>query len=119
MLIDSVRLKQINRVLFKIWAFVYEIFLGGASFNKSHGASYNTIKLILENQSDIKRHFAFLYSLKFCQTFILNTNFLFPEHGLSIADDILNIQKVLCIWMEPVCSIEKSIEKRLFSNDVW
>ena len=49
MLHDSVRLKQINRVLFKIWAFVYEIFFfgGGASFNKSHGASCNTIKLIL------------------------------------------------------------------------
>ena len=46
---------------------------------------------------DFSRHFAFLYSLKFCQTFILNTNILFPEHGLSIADDILNIQKVLCI----------------------
>ena len=69
----------------------------GASLNKSHGASCNTIKLILMNQSDIKRHFTFLYSLKFCQTFLLNTNFLFPEHVLSIADDILNRQKVLCI----------------------
>ena len=69
----------------------------GASFNKSYGASCNTIKLILLNQSDIKRHFAFLYSLKFCQTFLLNTNFLFPEHVLSIADDILNSHKVLCI----------------------
>ena len=65
----------------------------GASFNKSHGASCNTIKLILLNQSDIKRHFAFLYSLKFCQTFLLNINFLFPEH----VDDILNSHKVLCI----------------------
>ena len=80
----------------------------GASFNKSHGASYNTIKLILLNQSDIKRHFAFLYSLKFCQTFLLNTIYLFPEHVLSIVDDILNSQKVL---LEPVCSMEKSIEK--------
>ena len=69
----------------------------GASFNKSHGASCNTIKLILLNQSDIKRRFAFLYSLKFCQTFLLNTNFLFPEHVLPIADDILNSHKVLCI----------------------
>ena len=70
---------------------------GGASFNKSQGASCNTIKLILLNQSDIKRHFAFLYSLKFCQTFLLNTNFLFPDHVLSVADDILNSHKVLCI----------------------
>ena len=46
-----------------------------ASFNKSHGASFNTIKLILLNLSDIKRHFAFPYSLKFCQTFLLNTIF--------------------------------------------
>ena len=69
----------------------------GASSNKSHGASCNTIKLILLNQSDIKRHFAFLYSLKFCQTFLLNTNFLFSEHVLLIADDILNSHKVLCI----------------------
>ena len=83
----------------------------GASFNKSHGASCNTIKLIWLNQPDIERHFAFLYSLKFCQTFLLNTNFLFSEHLLSTADDILNIHKILCIWMEPVCSIEKSIEK--------
>ena len=83
----------------------------GASFNKSHGASCNTIKLILLNQFDIKRYFAFLYSLKFCQTFLLNTNFLFPEHVLSIVDDVLNSHKVLCIWMEPVCSTEKSIEK--------
>ena len=75
------------------------------------GASCNTIKLILLNQSDIKRHFAFPYSLKFCQTFLLNTNFLFPKHVLSIADDILDSHKVLCIWMEPVCSIKKSIEK--------
>ena len=83
----------------------------GASFNKSHGASCKTIKLILLNQSDIKRHFAFLYSLKFCQTFLLNTIFfLFPEHVLSIADGILNSLKVLCIWMEPICWIEKSIE---------
>ena len=80
----------------------------GASFNKSHGASCNTIKLILLNQSDIKRDFAFPYSLKFCQTFLLNTNFFIPR---AIADDILNSHKVLCIWMEPVCSIEKSIEK--------
>ena len=72
-------------------------FLLGASFNKLHGASCNTIKLILLNQSDIKRHFAFLYSLKFCQTFLLNTNFLFLKHVLSIADDILNSHKVLCI----------------------
>ena len=50
----------------------------GASFNKSHGASCNTIKLILLNQFDIKRHFAFLYSLRFCQTFLLNTIF-FPR----------------------------------------
>ena len=85
----------------------------GANFNKLHGASYNTIKFILLNQSDIKRHFAFLYSLRFCQTFILNTIFFFfiPEHVLSIANDILNSHKVLCIWMESVCSIEKSIEK--------
>ena len=69
----------------------------GASFNKSHGASCNTIKLTLLNQSDIKGHFALLYSLKFCQTFLLNTNFLFPEHVLSIAGDILNSHKVLCI----------------------
>ena len=69
----------------------------GASFNKSHRASCNTIKLILLNQSDIKRHFAFLYSLKLCQTFLLNTNILFPEHVLSIADNILNSHKVLCI----------------------
>ena len=69
----------------------------GASFNKSHGASCNTIKLILLNQSNIKRHFAFLYSLKFYQTFLLNTIFLFPEHVLSIADNILNSHKVLCI----------------------
>ena len=55
-------------------------YLLGTSFNKSHGASCNTVKLILLNQSDIKRHFAFLYSLKFCQTFFLNTNFAFPEH---------------------------------------
>ena len=68
-----------------------------ANFNKSHGASFNTIKLILLNQSDLKRHFAFLFSLKFCQTFLLNTNFLFPDHVLSIADDILNSHKVLCI----------------------
>ena len=67
------------------------------SFNKSHGASCNTIKLILLNQSDITRHFAFLYSLEFCQTFLLNAIFLFPEHVLSIADDILNSHKVLCI----------------------
>ena len=85
--------------------------LFGASFNKSHGASCNTIKFILLNQSDIKRHFAFLYSFKYDQTFLLNTKFLFPEHVLSIAEDILNSHKVLCIWMEPVCSIEKSIEK--------
>ena len=71
---------------------------GGASFNKSHGASCNTIKLILLNQPDIKRHFAFLYSLKFCQTFLLNTIFfLLSEHVLSIANDILNSHKVLCI----------------------
>ena len=69
----------------------------GASFNKSHGRSFNTIKLILLNQSDIKRHFTFPYSLKFRQTFLLNTNFLFPEHVLSIADDTLNSHKVLCI----------------------
>ena len=69
----------------------------GASFNKSHGASCNTIKLILLNQSDIKRHFAILYSLKFCQKFLLNTMFLFPEYLLSIADDILNSHKALCI----------------------
>ena len=49
----------------------------GASFNKS--AICNTIKLILLNQSDIKGHFAFLYSLKFCQTFLLNTNFFIPR----------------------------------------
>ena len=72
-------------------------FLLGASFNKSHGAGCNTIKLILLNHSDTKRHFAFFYSLKFCQTFLLNTVFLFPEHVLSIADDILNSDKVLCI----------------------
>ena len=83
----------------------------GASFNKSHGASCNTIKLILLNQSDIKRHFAFLYSLKFCQTFFYTLFFLFPEHVLSIADDIVNSHKVLCIWMEPDCSTEKSTEK--------
>ena len=29
MLYDSVRLQQINRVLFKIWDFVYEILFGG------------------------------------------------------------------------------------------
>ena len=63
------------------------ISLLGASFNKSHGASCNTIKLILLNQSDIKSHFSFLYSLKFCQPLLLNTNFLFPEHVLSIADE--------------------------------
>ena len=96
MLYYIVQLQQINRVLFKIQDFVYEI-LVGASFNKSHGASCNTFKLNLLNQSDIKRHFAFLYSLQFCQNFLLNTNFLFPEHVLSIADDILNSHKVLCI----------------------
>ena len=69
----------------------------GASFNKSHGASCNTIKLILLNQSDIKRHFECLYSLNFCEPFLLNTNFLFPEHVLSVADDILNIHTILCI----------------------
>ena len=69
----------------------------GASFNKSHGASCNTIKLILSNKSDITRHFAFLCSLKFCRFVLLNTNLLFPEHRLSIADDILNSHKVLCI----------------------
>ena len=68
----------------------------GASFNKSHGASFNTIKLILLNQSDIKRHFAFPYSLKFCQTFLLNIIFFYSP-VLSIADDILNSHNVLCI----------------------
>ena len=29
MLYDIVPLQQINRVLFKIWDFVYEIFVGG------------------------------------------------------------------------------------------
>ena len=69
----------------------------GASFNKSHGASCNTTKLILLNQSDTKKAFCLFYSLKFCQNFLLNTNFLFPEHVLSIADNILNTDKALCI----------------------
>ena len=56
----------------------------GASFNKSHGASCNTIKLILQNQSDIKWHFAFLYSFKFCQTFLLNTIFYSPSKGCQL-----------------------------------
>ena len=70
----------------------------GAIFNKSHGASCNTIKLILLNQSDTKK--AFCISLFWTLSF--KHYFLFPEHVLSIADDILNSHNVLCIWMEPV-----------------
>ena len=83
----------------------------GASFNKSHGASCNTIKLILLNQSYIKRHLAFLYSLKFCQTFLLNTNFLFPEHVLSIVDDILNGHKVL--YLNGTSLLDRKIYRKI------
>ena len=41
----------------------------GASFNKSHGASCNTIKLILLNQSDIKGILHFFILLSFVKPF--------------------------------------------------
>ena len=67
----------------------------GDSCNKSNGASYNTNKLILYNQSDMKRHFAFRHYFQFCQS--LNTILLFAKHGLLIADDTFNVHKVLGI----------------------
>ena len=57
----------------------------GASFIESHGASCNTIKLILYNHSDMKRHFAFLYSLKFCQTvFFFFKHYFFIPRALVV-----------------------------------
>ena len=100
MLYDIVPLQQINRVLFKIWEFMKSLL--GASFNKS----------ILFSQSDIKKHFAFLYSLKFCQTFLLNTIFLFLEHVLSIADDILNSHKVIYVYLNGTSLFERKIYKK-------
>ena len=66
----------------------------GLSCNKSYGTG-NTNKLIVSNPSDIKRHFAFLHSFQFCQIFLLNTDLLFAKQGLLIADNILNVHRVI------------------------
>ena len=49
----------------------------------------------------------------FCQTFLLNANFFFPEYGLSIADNNLNIHKVLCVYLNRTCLFDRKIYRKI------